>query len=222
MDEARIEEEFLNNETNGEFSTESDLKSFIKAYNNEKISPDLLSYESFLVLKLKQYLQGQKDMIDKLKSSFEENIVGDIYLAECNRISFMLADYHRARLFKIQKYALGLQNDESYTSRLSKEEVEFNKNYLNLKQQTQYSSFLNKLPKPFRKFMSDEAEPSIVELPDLKKFVFCKVDESLDDFRQTQTNEAVDQNEDLKEGDVIVTQYERISGHILANRIRLL
>lgn len=224
MNEAEIEkqfeaEEILDLET--EENSSEDVLLFEKAFCNEKLSPDILPYEPVLVFRIKGYLASQKEVVERCSDTVETNFVGDLLMIEINRLLYLLTDYHRIRIFKIQKFVLYIIQDENMKVRLSETENIFAESYLALKHQHQTSEFLNQIPKAFQKFNHDESEPSIIETPNLAEFVYCRIDEDLDNFRLSQSNE-LETGDTAHKGDIIVVPYDKVSEHVINARATLL
>lgn len=76
---------------------------------------------------------------------------------EVDRINFLLVDYHRTRLLKIQKHALYMLQNEELLARLSKKEEEFAKKYLDIVVTHQKEVVVDKLPRIFRK-LADKSD----------------------------------------------------------------
>jgi len=109
------------NNNNNQNTSENYYNDLIIAWKNEKLCKNLLPYEDILLINCINLVEKYEK---KLK---EEQIIQDSYdyiLQDIQRMKFLIKDYLRIRLFKIEKYIFYiLKNDLS--SLLSQNEINF-------------------------------------------------------------------------------------------------
>ena len=83
-----------------------EIESLIRAWCNEKASPDLLPYQGDLVdLFLSNVKAQQEHLAGEKRDVFEAGL----YQLDIDRVKFVLASYLRARLAKVQRWYLHLE-----------------------------------------------------------------------------------------------------------------
>ena len=91
-------------------------------------SPELYKYEEKLVEEIGEQISSQQNMIDDLEDHFESVI----YQMDLDRVKYILTDYLRVILKKIQRFVFYLTSSNELLGRLSKAEVKFAKTYLKI------------------------------------------------------------------------------------------
>jgi hypothetical protein len=159
-------------------TTDPLLQDMLQAWVNERISPDLLPYNEFLVSQVKQRLADQQEAIEaeaeKIKNGQQvegrsegddvARLVLDLKQLDVDRVQFMLSSYLRCRIFKIEKFAMLIFSDEDYINRVSEEERNFASSYLELIQEHFSTTFLDLIPERFREIDEDTVEAPMSKL----------------------------------------------------------
>lgn len=98
-------------------------------WKNEKFAKELLKYEEAVFSRLFPQIEQREEEIKKNTYSKEDS---DLIELDIQRIKFLIKEYHRIRLFKIEKYLFHiLKNDLS--SFLSQKEIQFTVDLINMK-----------------------------------------------------------------------------------------
>ncbi|KAI9592242.1 hypothetical protein BDF19DRAFT_468212 [Syncephalis fuscata] len=157
----------------------SSLAQLTQAWINERAAPELLFYEHLLVEKLQQALDAQIDKIDEWRdNTTEQNALEiTIYQTEVERVRFVLRSYLRARLHKIEKYALYLLKDpDMASSLLSASEQSYAIEYQALVEKAHNASALNMLPTSQRALDEKATQYTLAMIsePNINAAVFCR------------------------------------------------
>lgn len=121
---------------------------------NEKSAPEILDYQSEVVSEVKSALDQQASKIQTgLKGSLHTRAFQRMALQmDFDRVRYLMLEYMRTRLFKIQRYALYIVKNNEMHSRLSQHELKFIQDFVNLDASHMSRSFLDRVPKVFRKY----------------------------------------------------------------------
>uniref|UniRef100_A0A7S4F9L8 DNA replication complex GINS protein SLD5 n=1 Tax=Chrysotila carterae TaxID=13221 RepID=A0A7S4F9L8_CHRCT len=149
-----------------------------KAWLNEKFAPELLQHKEELVESALGAVQEQAAIIAELEGE-KASLKRALYEMELERIQFVIREYLRIRLFKIQKYALHISKDEDLQSRLTEPERNLHSGYVEL-----YKSHVERsvwailegsaeLPKQIKEVDMTNNNP-LMTAPKLESHVFCK------------------------------------------------
>eukprot|EP00940_MAST-03C_sp_MAST-3C-sp2_P002437 g2437.t1 len=176
---------------------------------NEKIAPELLPFDSEAVNELKTQIERQQNIIDDA----EDHSEAVIYQMDLDRIKYMVTDYHRVRLAKIQKYIFHITSSSEYSSALSEQEFAFAKKYLDIVGAHFQKSVLQHLPERYQNLKESQAS---VPRPNLDKFVFCKVDEDIGEVSLGASQV------ELSAGDTYIMQYRDLRRFLADGRLSLL
>ena len=184
----------------------------IHTQKNKQASPELYKYEEKLVEEIGEQINSQQNMIDDLEDHFESVI----YQMDLDRVKYILTDYLRVRLKKIQRFVFYLTSSNELLGRLSKAEVKFAKTYLKIAMGHFEKSVLQHIPERYRNLKESIAT---VPRPNLDAFVFFKVNE---DIGEISIVGAADETVELLQGDTKVMRYRDIRPYVSDNAIRLL
>lgn len=165
----------------------------------EKHAPELLMYYGELVDVLKEQVKNQEEMLEDNED--ENPLAKRIKLMEIDRIRYVLHEYHRVRLQKIERHFLHLLQDPDRHQILSEHEIEYLKTYTNLLESHFNDEFLLKVHKTFRSLTSQEEE--MVDHPNLNKHVFVKITQN--DIGTYDVGDS--QTEDLREKSIWIARY---------------
>lgn len=189
-----------------------------EAWRNEKFAPDLLEAKPDLVDCIVEQLTAIEDNLARAKK-------GDIRIAihrlELDRIRFVLVDYLRCRLKKIEAnadyiIATEAERSDDETSHLSVEEFEFAKSYL-----TELKSHLNEtVLQNCPKNMQSLKWRTVMPRPAVDTHVFFHVNEDVDDVvLEDGVDEVV---EDMKRGSRYIARYKLVAGLVAEGKITLI
>lgn len=176
---------------------------------NEHFCPEILPFQSAVVDNIRDLVHQQTEQVDD-----EEDENGDAFSFEAqlkrmeiDRINYLLRDYLRARIKKIENSVLYIFKDSGTYDLLSKEEQKFAVGFMDITEDHFKKSFLSQLPKRAQILEKDgEVDPSAG--PDLDKFVFCRVKNSIGSYAVGE--EANDDPLDFEQGDIICIRYKSI------------
>lgn len=219
---------FDSQDLSDEQHTDDDYTNMKNFWVQEMNSPELLPHQSELYSMLLALLGQKQDILDELQSQTQNgpvdpslvSLAANICKIDIDRLSFLLADYTRTRLEKIEMHAL---HNRNLTDRMSDAEVAYLKGYGELFESHMRRSVTNHIPKDAWKKLDDNG---MIDSPDLNCYVFAKVvsEESVlidKNFGLDSSEES--QNPDIFEsGDHIFVRYASIQDLILENKVELL
>jgi GINS complex subunit 4 len=113
-------------------------------------------------------LQGAEDRWEKF--------VSQLQLLEVDRVGFMLRDYLRLRLRKVEEFFRFVSSAEEERAKLSVPEQRYLDRYQKLMDRHIDESFVEALPGP-----AQTVDEDIFPRPDLDKFVFCRAARDIED-----------------------------------------
>lgn len=196
------------------------------AYLNEKFAPELLPAHEALVERIKQLTEEQGDFVADLDE--QATLQRSLYEMELERLNFVLRQYLKARVEKIQRFALHLeaqlaaaaQDDDSMQGLLTEPEEKFLRGYLQLYQQHVDAVWAmdgesQQLPERIRSIQTTQ---SLVLKPDLNANVFCRAERDCAPFSLPLSDEG---DVELKQGDVVLLPYGPIRGLVLDGSVCL-
>mmetsp|Transcript_18504 Transcript_18504/g.30165 ORF Transcript_18504/g.30165 Transcript_18504/m.30165 type:complete len:224 (-) Transcript_18504:1318-1989(-) len=220
IDEGAIEREFEAEYVDGNSpGVSEDVKLLTQALINEKGAPDILQYEKGVVDSIKAKMDEQQEMIDELREHSGKVFQITMYQMELDRIKYIVAEYLRTRLLKIQKFTLYILADAEVQGRLSAAELGFAKKFVDLEASHFANSALQRLPSAFR----DIAEEEMITKPDMDKFVFCRVERELGEVEAYDAeHELLNRTVELNKGEVYAMRYRHISSFIPEGDISLI
>jgi GINS complex subunit 4 len=152
-----------------------------KIWSNEKFSKSLLKYEDEFVSELIELIEKREKEIEKMlnhrsgSSTRDATIKEDAEILELDldRTKFLLKDYLRIRLFKIEKFLYYIiKNDLS--SLLSKNEFDFAFELFKNKRNYFNENFNKKIHESFNDFVPNNIKDEIVVAPHNNSYIFCR------------------------------------------------
>lgn len=215
-----------------EIQTDDDFQLMKKVWIQELNSPELLPFEPDLYPMLLEVLGHQQDTLDQLQSQAQSEVVdpalaslaASICKMDMDRMSFLLADYTRTRLEKIEMHAL---HNRDLIDRMSDTEVAYLKGYGELFEAHMRRSVTNHIPKEaWQSLDADE----MIERPDLDSYVFAKnvSEETVEIDRYYGLNMQEEEEEEdgryfpCEPGGKIFVRYRCIRGLISEHKVQLL
>ena len=150
-----------------------------KVWTNEKLSKALLKYEEDFISEVIEVIEKKEKEIQNLNRSNgpnkDSNIKEETEIIELDleRTKFLLKDYLRIRLCKIEKYIYFIiKNDLSHL--LSKNEFEFAFDFFKNKRNYFNENFNKKIHESFNDFVPNKLRDDIIIEPPYNSYVYCK------------------------------------------------
>lgn len=218
-------------DTSEEIPTDDDFQLMKKLWIQELNSPELLPSKSDLYPMLLEVLGHQQDTLDQLQSQARSDVVdptlaslaASVCKMDMDRMSFLLADYTRTRLEKIEMHAL---HNRDMIDRMSDSEVAYLKGYGELFEEHMRRSVTNHIPKGAWKSLDSN---EMIERPDLDTYVFAEIvsDDAveIDNYCGLDINEeeeAEGRYQSYEPGDKLFLRYRCIRELILQGKVELL
>jgi hypothetical protein len=146
-----------------------------RVWTNEKFSKDLLKYEEDFISEVKDLLEKKTNDLERLNSSHSTQAKDDAEILELDldRIKFLIKDYLRIRLSKIDKYIYYIiKNDLNYL--LSKTEFEFAYELFKLKKDYFNKGLIKKINESFNDFKPYPKNEEMLVAPPMNSYVCFK------------------------------------------------
>ncbi|KAG9296886.1 hypothetical protein G9A89_006841 [Geosiphon pyriformis] len=182
---------------------------------NERLAPELLPFLTEAVDGLYQQLQTlvtkEQELRTRPLSAIKENEF--IILMDKERGSYLLRNYLRTRMAKIEEQCALILSQEKYLQRLSSLELTYANGYMRILQKVFDNSFWNQLPAEMK-----ERERDCIIQPELYRMIFCRTKKDIKDIWLPKESEYVS----LKAGDIAALPYNSIAQHLLEGSIDLL
>merc|ERR1711933_584759 len=144
----------------------NDVELLRQAWINESLSPEVLAYKEELVDRVRSLISSQEQIVEEYEQDHAKALTRMIRFAELNRIKFSLRSYLRKRLSKIEAFAIHIFVNEELSSRLSPQELEFVKEYIDSENRLFQDTILNYLPKDYDSLIH-QSEAMETEVPDM-------------------------------------------------------
>lgn len=187
-----------------------------RAWVSERLCPEMLEYQGELLEDVRERVAAQckaleereRERAERGSSGAEdasEKMMDDIMWIEVNRVKYLMREYLRTRLHKIEEYSLHVLTDEDTSRRLSEKELEYAEGYVKAVD-VHFGDALRELPQQYRQFLKefDDDEREVIPKPDLDAFVIFRVREDVPNF-QVDDGESVT----LRRGEIILARYSR-------------
>jgi len=146
-----------------------------------------------------------------------------LYQMDLDRIRFVIADYHRIRLDKIQRFARSLLMGDDASSALSPAEHQFAERFISLEDALFHDSLLRHLPDALQSPTEEmvgapgRARPTM-ERPDPDRHVFCRARQTIIDFLAGEDELPIT----LEAGAIYFMAYGPLRPLLAADRVELL
>lgn len=189
---------------------------------NEHFSPEILPYQSDTVNDIRTLVDQQTEAVDE-----EEDENGDAFSFEAqlkrmeiDRINYMLRDYLRVRIKKIESSVHYIFKDTGTATyeMLSKDEQKFAIGYMDITEDHFKKSFLSMLP-PRVQILDRDGKVDPTTGPSLNKFVFCRIRNSIGSYAVGE--EENDDTLDLDQNDILCIRYKSIRQLLLKEDVEL-
>ncbi|VDK48119.1 unnamed protein product [Anisakis simplex] len=191
------------------------------AWQNELCAPALLPHRLDLIGAMVLSTEGMEENINDSRN--EDPLKICVHKMEIHRIAYIINDYLRKRLEKIEKNAIRcLQEDtrkriNDREELLSDEERKFAEKYIQSTSQLLMNCVLGRLPEPLQQIPNPERDLS-------GDRVFVRVLE--DDLEDVTIPDKADPNSEsvnqLDKDSIYIVPYESIASHLANDKVRLL
>lgn len=224
VDEARVEQEFQEEYADfdalGARSRNVDVDLMRKALLNEKGAPEILPYEALLVKHLKEAVERQQDLVEEMQRNVRLMMQALVYQMELDRVNYLVVEYLRTRLRKIEKYAFFLVKDENMMDLLSAAEQKFVRRFADLQASHMRKLALSKMPTVHQKLGDQNDQVNMIPEPNLDTFVLCRVQEDLGDVEVDPHN--LSEPAHMQTGDLFAIRYRPIKDLVKNGSIALM
>lgn len=137
------------------------IATLVRIWQNEKFSKDLLKFEDTYITNLIIHLEKKDEEICK-KNGKDEDC--DIMELDLERVKYMLKDYLRIRLSKIEKYLFHIIKND-LNDLLSKQEFDFACELFKIKRNYFGENFVKKINNMLNDFKPSELNENIIVSP---------------------------------------------------------
>lgn len=160
-----------------EITAETVLKTLQRAWQNERLSPEILPHCNDMVECMLGQIQHMERNINKLPKT---DLRVSIHKMELSRIKFIICNYLKVRLNKIEKYCIWILNEErnrleSGTTFLTSSEYKYAQDYLKNLENHAKTVILNKVPSNMQVFEMNK----MAEYPNFQSHVFLKANDAI-------------------------------------------
>ena len=196
---------------------DSDVMRLKRAWVQERLAPEILEHQTELVDAVKSAIETQEERIEREQENenrdASDNIVTNIYWMELNRVKYLLREYLRTRLRKMERHALFIFEDETSRAKLSSAELKYLEDYNNAVHE-HLKGVLYELPEHYRSHVvqqignddDDDKDQSMKPEPNLDGFVFFRIREDVGNFLPGGAMSEDDAVE-LKRGLILLAKY---------------
>lgn len=152
-----------------------EYKALKQMWIHELNTTELCRYDEEFMGDLLEIMHDKEKELEDLEKGDEDadptlaSIGAHICKMDLDRMSFLLADFMRVRLEKIERYAL---HNRDFHDLMSKREIDYHEKYCGLFQTHLGRTVTDHLRKEAWKKLD---EPEMIDRPNLDTFVFCKV-----------------------------------------------
>jgi GINS complex subunit 4 len=198
------------------------IASLRRAWLNERNAPTLLAYESALVAEARRLVDERADALADAPvhssgaAAMRENLVANLKRMELERVRHILRGYLRARLAKIEKYAIHLLLSPETLALLSAEELDFANGFADLTERHFRAAFLDSIPEIYSDILSEEE--GMISRPNLEAHVFCRILETFEFFIEGAGVDTIE----FEEGDIWILRYNTVEPLIAEGRAELI
>ena len=225
------------------------IEKLIEALKQEVLSPDILPFQSITFKTLQQALKDQDGRIKEyLREDEEEGTSRQdkswkylIYKSETEKLSYVLKEYLRVRLHKIEQFGLYLFKNQAQAEKLlSENELQFMKKFAELKYRYLDDNVLKNLVKNYRglggleaffgkgpenKLMLDTQQSRVdLQEPNLESYVFARIESNPQMARFNYDIEAgnVEGQPVMRAGCTVYTPYKNVMGMVQESNASLI
>jgi GINS complex subunit 4 len=199
---------------------DSEVMRLKRAWVQERLSPEMLPHEGALWASVKEAVETQEDVLERrardrverggAETDASDKLLDDIMWMEVNRVKYLLREYLRTRLMKIEAHALHCAVHGETWDALSEDERRYVTGYVGAVEEHS-KSVLNELPESYRDLDKENstgeetAETSnMIPRPNLDGFAFFRIRK---DVASYQPEDADCDPMNLKRGQIIMGKY---------------
>jgi Uncharacterized conserved protein len=194
------------------------LQTLQEVWLNEKFSPELLQHQSDLVDCMLDQIQQMEENLRKLKKN-DFRVV--IHRMELDRIRYIVADYLRIRLNKIERFVIHVLEQESSRNiedpYLSPPELKFAREYLSHMEEHLRLVALRHMPTNVQDF----EKTKVAVIPNLSSHVFLRAKQSITGVVIVDDENREDEV-DLDENSQHIMQYKSVANYLKTGAIQLI
>lgn len=177
IEQMDLSEDIALSDDEEEVTAETVLKTLQNAWQNERLSPEILPHRNDMVECMLGQIQHMERNINKLPKT---DLRASIHKMELSRIKFIICNYLKTRLNKIEKYCIPIINEEkqrieSGTNYLTPSEYKYAQEYLLNMESHLKTVVLNKVPGKMQVFETSK----MAVYPNLQAHVFLKANDTV-------------------------------------------
>lgn len=199
-----------------ELTAQSVLLAIEEAWLNEKFAPEILPHRSDLI---ECMLQQITHMEENMKRLDKGDLRLMIHRMELDRIKYVISNYLRARLEKIEKYTIHILSQEANRSSedcyLSDAELQFAKEFLASIETLFKTVALQHMPGNFQTFEVD----TLAVKPNMQAYVFLRANDRINGILLPGS---MDEEIDLEPGSQHIIQYSAVADLVKTGAVKLI
>ncbi|XP_063393646.1 DNA replication complex GINS protein SLD5 [Cydia fagiglandana] len=202
-----------------EITVETVLKTVQCAWQNERLAPEILPHRNDMVECMLGQIQHMERNINKLPKT---DLRASIHKMELSRIKFVICNYLKTRLHKIEKFCIPIVNEErqrieSGTNYLTPAEFKYAQEYLLNMENHLKKVVLNKVPGN----MQGLELSKLAVYPNLHSHVFLKANDTITGVVLEDQPGDQDEEIDLEDGSQHILQYKPIAELVKNGKVQL-
>ncbi|KAL0850162.1 hypothetical protein ABMA28_012037 [Loxostege sticticalis] len=202
-----------------EITAETVLKTLQSAWQNERLAPEILPHHNDMVECMLGQIQHMERNINKLPKT---DLRASIHKMELSRIKFIICNYLRTRLNKIEKYCIHIINEErqrmeSGTNYLTPAEFKYAQEYLLNMESHLKNVVLDKMPGNMQTLELNK----MAIYPNLQTHVFLKANDTVSGVVLEDLVGDQDEEIDLEEGSQHILQYKPVADLVKTGKVQL-
>ncbi|XP_069702248.1 DNA replication complex GINS protein SLD5 [Periplaneta americana] len=195
------------------------LKTLKDIWLNERNCPELLQHQTDVVDCMLDQIHQMEDNLCKLKKN-DFRVV--IHRQELDRIRYIIADYLRVRINKIEQYAIHILEQEGKRSPedavLSPAELKFAREFVANMESHFTIVALRHMPSNFQHFDKDK----LTIAPNISSHVFLRAKRNITGVVIEGDSENRDEEVDLDENSQHIMQYKPIAEYVKSGAVQLI
>ncbi|KAK8812441.1 hypothetical protein WA158_007675 [Blastocystis sp. Blastoise] len=192
-----------------------------RAMNNEKAAPEILHYDKDIIDQfLVKIKETQSILDDNQVSTIDESFESNLYQMDLDRCKYLVVNYLRIRLHKIETYAFYYIQESSMKNRMSNEEYEYLTKYVDIKGDYLHYNVVNSLPAEFQGLADtgNNDRDNMIPRPNLNVYVYVRV---LEDIPNFVVGETIRQEFPLLKNNQYVLLYSDIRDYLEEKKVTL-
>mmetsp|Transcript_20268 Transcript_20268/g.44256 ORF Transcript_20268/g.44256 Transcript_20268/m.44256 type:complete len:245 (+) Transcript_20268:175-909(+) len=176
-----FDDPFRGDDPDEEEVVNSDLPQLHRMWRNEKYSPEILPFNHHVVQNISEVVEFVAEGLDQERMSSDLDVHDPSYVLRCkelDRVRFVLRDYLRIRLWKLQQYPQ-YYLDPAHKRLLSPAELEFLTGFWANRRHFYHTRMLDRLP-PAKQVLNDKMDLlDMVKAPNLDTFIYARIKEEV-------------------------------------------